>query len=483
MQETTQGDAVALIETRLRRGELYFTLPEAAAMTGLSIDETRHAMEDLLNKYICRLQVSENGDLIYYFGEALQRRGEKTMAERCREFFNWLWRVFTVIYKSWIAVTLVAYFVVFLVIVLAVIVATSFQDDRRGGGRSMPLGTLFDLFFSIFYWRSVTGTMTDPRGLPGRRARHDEPRSSEINAKQKNLITAVYDFVFGPPSMTPDPLSNAREVAAYLQQNNGIVVTAELCALAGWTLPQAEIFLTDCILRYQGEGKISDDPVLYGQFDELMRGVSEVESGEIVYYWDEDEPNYEMNGNRPSQNVIICVMNGFNLIVSFAIVRGGLSAVSARVVSRGVLAGLAKAAWVNVVFGVMPLTFSILFFGIPLARWFRNRTLKQRRQKETIRKRLFKAIFARQGRAQTVDDVTAAVNRRSREAVLSPPEVEAALKELALDMPGDMEVSEEAKLQFAFPRITSELTVVERLRRHRRGDDSLGTIVIESDNR
>ncbi len=89
---------------------------------------------------------------------------------------------------------------------------------------------------------------------------------------------------------------------AYLQQHNGIVVTTELSALAGWTLSQAETFLTDCILRYRGESKISNDPVLYGQFDELMRGVGEVEVGEVTYYWDEYEPEYELNGNYATQH-------------------------------------------------------------------------------------------------------------------------------------------------------------------------------------
>lgn len=152
MGETTQSDAITLIDSRLRQGERHFTLPEAAAMTGLSIDDTRHAMEALLTKYVCRLQVSEYGDLIYHFGDALQRRGEKTAAERRQELLAWLWRIFTVIYKAWIAVTLVVYFVVFLVIVIAAIIAASSRqssDDRRDhGGSAIHLGSLFDLFLA-----------------------------------------------------------------------------------------------------------------------------------------------------------------------------------------------------------------------------------------------------------------------------------------------------------------------------------------------
>jgi hypothetical protein len=50
-------------------------------------------------------------------------------------------------------------------------------------------------------------------------------------------------------------------------------------------------------------------------------------------------------------------------------------------------------------------------------------------------------------------------------------------------MPGDMAVSEVAEVQYSFPRLTAELTAVERLRQGRRDDDTLGPIIIESDNR
>jgi hypothetical protein len=82
-----------------------------------------------------------------------------------------------------------------------------------------------------------------------------------------------------------------------------------------------------------------------------------------------------------------------------------------------------------------------------------------------------------------VDEVTAAVNRGSGEEALASAEVEAALKELTLDMPGDMDVSEMAEVRFSFPRLTAELAAVDRLRQSHRDDDALGTIVIESDNR
>ena len=96
---------VALIERHLRQRPAPFTLTEAASTTGLAVHEARDALDALLAKYVCRLQVSEHGDLIYNFSAPLRRRGAKTWAERRREILAWLWRVFTVLYRVWIAVT------------------------------------------------------------------------------------------------------------------------------------------------------------------------------------------------------------------------------------------------------------------------------------------------------------------------------------------------------------------------------------------
>jgi hypothetical protein len=46
-----------------------------------------------------------------------------------------------------------------------------------------------------------------------------------------------------------------------------------------------------------------------------------------------------------------------------------------------------------------------------------------------------------------------------------------------------MDVAGSVEVQYAFPRLTAELDAVERLRQHRRDDDTLGRIILESDNR
>ena len=484
---TTAEQALARIEHHLSRQQTHFTLPEAAALSGLSIAAVRDALEVCLHKYVCRLQVSEQGDLIYNFGPTLRRRDTQTWGERLHEVGAWLWKLFTVLYKAWIALTLVLYCVVFAVMMLALLLASSSRrsDERQRSRSSSPLDMegILRLFMTIFQWRVITGSIGYRYDRQGYRYRHYQPQPGVWHPQQKHFITAVYDFVFGPPRVPLDPLQNAKEVAAYLQQHKGLIVAAELCALAGWTFAQAETFLTDCVIRYQGETHITDNAVLYSQFDRLMRGVGSVAASEIVSYWDEYEPEYEFTGNSTFQNWLIGGMNCVNLLGAVLVLNGLFDGLlQGQLRQFWGLTSASSVTWLSLGLGWLPLLFSVLFFCIPLGRLLRLRTLQRRRHRTNIRKRLSKAIFARQGQPQSVAQIVTRVHSGGQEETLTAAEGESLLKELALDMPGDMLVNDLAEIQFSFPRLTRELQEVEKLRLERRVDDRLGQIIIESDN-
>ena len=490
MPEFDPKQAIEILEKRLRKEQKRFTLNEAAAATGLSIDATRDAFESLLKKYVCRLQVTENGDLIYDFGATLRRRGEKTAKERFDTFLGWLWKAFTAIYKAWITVTLVVYFVLFLVILIALLVASSSgRGDRKSRGASIDLSRFAYLFFSIFRWRTITGATMYRTDRQGYRYRKYNPTPGVIDEKKKNFVASVYDFVFGPPRVQIDPLANQKEVAAYLQRQKGIIVSAELCALAGWTFPQAENFFTDCLVRFDGTVNVSENGAMYGQFDDIVRGLGELETAEIVFYWDEYEPEYELTGNSASRNLLVAFLNSFNLLFAFLVVSGALANVIVPVGANETAMALASLLQSlstpgtagNILLGWLPLIFSTLFFLIPAVRWFRIQKASKQRTISNMRKRLYKVIFANRGRAESAEAVARAINGNAREHQVPKETVEKLLSNLALDMPGDTSVSEDGQVVYAFPRVADELKEVDVLRSGRRLDTGLGKVIVDSD--
>ena len=262
-------------------------------------------------------------------------------------------------------------------------------------------------------------------------------------------------------------------------------MAAELSALAGWTFEEAETFLTDCVVRYEGETKISDQAVLYGQFDTITRWVDEGPEGssngpeeQVVYYWDEYEPEYELTGNSVTHNAMVIGLNTANLLFSLLVLNGSFT----DLLETQLPIATASGPLVFLVFGWLPLVFSGLFFLIPAARFFSVRAMQSQQHQQNIRKRLFHAVFAQQGQAQTTGEVLGTLHAANERESLAAPVVEERLKELVLDMPGSLRINDAAELEFSFPRITRELRAALTLRRQRQLDHSLGDIVIESDN-
>ncbi len=474
-------DAAAIVERKILAGEGRFTQTEASAATGLSLDATKDALGAILEKYVCRLQVTENGDLIYDFGKRPRRRGQRTIGELLEIAGDWLWKAFTVIFKIWIALTLVVYFVVFLAILVAIIIAAASSGRKDGRGRgSMDVGFAgaTRLFLSIFQWNTVTGRTDYRTDDKGYRFRKFEPKPGALNQKKKSFVASVYDFVFGPPRVELDPLNNEKEVAAYLRNQKGIVTTSELMALAGWTLSQAQSFFTDCLVRFHGEVEVTEEEgVMFGEFDRIVRGVGKIETGKVVRYWDEYEPVYEWTGNTAGRNALIAGMNCFNLVFAVVLLFNypdilqmlGFDAVSVDAVSGPVLA-----------LGWIPLVFSLVFFLVPLLRYPKIRRDNRRRHEENIRKRMFRAIFEFKGNPATVDRFAAAVNKNAPEEKLDRETVVRLLDTLVLDIGGSTGISESAEVIYSFPRIKDELNVVDRLRRKKTLDRDLGGVIAES---
>ena len=478
-----------ILEKRLRKDLRHFTLYEAAASTGLSIDAVRDGMQPLMEKYLCRLQVTENGDLIYDCGEKLRRRGRKSLRDIWRLLSAKAWQIFTGLFKIWITMTLVVYFLIFVAIMILLLVAASSQrSDRRGGGGGrgggMPINmnALIYTFMSIFRWRTHSGRIrydTDRQGYPYRR--YESP-SSAINEKKKSFIASVYDFVFGPPRVQPDTLQNAREVAAFLTENKGILVTADLEALAGWNASEADTYFTECLVRFQGEVNVSEQGAIYGEFDDILRGIGEAGRGKIVYYWDEYEPEYEVTGNSTGRNIAVGFMNVFNLFFALLITSGAFSGMVAAAQQnpemRGPLIDLLNS---TTFLGWVPLVFSLLFFAIPLGRWMKVQFLRRQRRANNIRKRLYKVIFTTRGQPQTLDAVVTRVNQAGPEEKLAPDFVQKWMNELSLDLQGDLSVDEEGKLRYEFPKIRLELEDAPRLRAQKKITPGLGDVIVESD--
>lgn len=485
METITLKANAQLLEKKIKELKGKFTLNDAAAITGVPTEQARESLNELMSKYLCHLQVSENGDLIYDFGTNPTRRGEKTFAEILEGVQNWLWKAFTIFFKAWITVTLVVYFAVFVSILILMIIGmtASNKDDNRKSGDSGALFRLIgDIFYAIFRWNTIQNYRETyyERDRYGQPYKHYKPIESALfNTKarspkaKKNFISSVYDFVFGPPRVETEPFENQKEVAAYARQNKGIMVLPEFKALAGWEHTQAQEFMTDCIARFNGSAEISTNGVLYADFYDLTRSKTQNQDGKIEWYWNEYEPEYELTGNTAGRNAGIIFLNAFNLLFA--------SFFTFSPAFREMIGGDDFADIVFYGLGVIPFLFSTIFFAVPILRYFNILPKRRKRRINNIRKRLIKVIYLKGvNKNLSLDEIVAEVNADNAEK-LSKPEVEKMMNELVVDWQGNVVLNDSGRVDYEFHQLRYEMEEVRNLRQHRKDDGrNLGNIYMDT---
>lgn len=476
METITLKENAKLLEKQIGKVKGQFTLNDAASMTGVPTEQAREALNELMEKYVCRLVVTENGDLIYDFGSSPLRRGEKTFAERWESIKAWLWKAFTIFFKIWIAVTLVVYFIIFVVILIAAIVALTASDkdnnNRGSGGAGKMLSGVFDLFWAIFRWNTIMGYQRTyyEQDRYGYRYKHYEPQKSAFNPKKKNFIASVYDFVFGPPRVEQEPFANQKEVAAYARQKKGIVSLSELKGLAGWNTEQAQAFLSDCVVRFNGDARISpENAVLYADLSDLIRSTNQEHDGQVEWYWDEFEPEYELTGNTTGRNGWVIFMNLFNL----AFATFFLVSLAERIQYEPEM----MAVWIGL--GIVPFVFSFIFFTVPLLRWAYLLPKRKQRHRNNQRKRLVKVIYQNAGKKLSLSQVEMMVNQGHPEK-LDRALIEELMRELVIDWDAEAAYSSENELVYNFENLGRELQEAEKLRSNRNYRESLGNTYFDT---
>lgn len=462
-QPTSLTQSVRALEQSLQTHSRRLTLGDATSLTGGHQQDAKQALETLMQRYDCQLQVTDQGDLLYDFGSSLHRRGEKTWAERWEGIKDALWKAFVVGFKVCISVVLVTYFVVFLVLAILLLVggtaakASNDNDsdsDGDGFGGWIAFNLLMDVMRSIFLWEMYFG---GPTYTP-----YSPPKP-----KEKKFILAVYDYVFGPQLQVRSLQDDLRELAAYIRRQQGLLTEPEVLALSGKEGPQSAQLFTSSLVQFEGEADVSEQGALIGRYRELSRMASQQGDAQVQWYWDEPEYDYPLTGNSSGRNTLITFLNGFNLLASGYIAFG----------LQG--EGYELSTAMTIALGWFPFLFSLVFFALPLIRSLQLGRKKARRRREYARKQLLRLLFTSGKETFPQAELLAAAQKGGKDAPLSPAEAEKLLQEVAQEVEGELQVQDDGNLAWRFDRLQLTLREAARLR-GQGGDKGLGQVVFDT---
>jgi len=395
-------------EFRRNRGEA--TVADLVVRTGLPKYQVETEVRAVSDEYGARLRVTESGELLYSFPRGLHSRyrGFGPALKR-------LWKGFrraagtaaAFLFKVWIVVMLVGYFVLFLALTLAALAAsiaaqTAGNRDSRGRGRRDGggfafTGRILELFIRIWFYGELFKS-------PERRY-YERGRRLEKSGDRRPLHKAVFSFVFGDGDPNePWAETEKKAVVAFIQAKRGVISLEEFMTLTGHRPEEAQDAINRYLYEFEGSPEVTGTGTIYFFFPALLRRG--------------DERDRSFGGSAPLKrlvpfssnprkaNVWFAALNGVNLgfggyFLFNALTRGiprippGIERLPAdfyliilSFVSRVSADPLSMVLWG---LGFVPAAFAVLFYLVPFLRSLRL----ARANEEIKRQNLRKLVYAR----------------------------------------------------------------------------------------
>jgi hypothetical protein len=406
----------------LKKSRNEATVADMIAGTGLPKYQVEQGIKTALDEYAGRLRVTESGEILYSFPSGMRstKKGFGPAFKRfIKAFARVSARVLSFLFKIWIVVMLIGYFVIFLALIVLAIVASfaasaaggkgrdSRSSSRRGGGfgGTFMVIRLFDLLLRMWFYSSILNSFQG-----GTRQKKPVGRP---------FYKSVFGFAFGEGDANPEWEEREKmRVISYIRAKRGVITLEELMALTGRDNDEAQTLVNRYLLEFEGEPAVTEKGTLIFIFPELLR-TTEGEQKTFMPVSLQDplvKNTAPFSANKPQTNGWITFFNAFNLLLgSFFLVfplTPGMAFVHAFSASSRVPTDLLTYFYsfivqgltylhvsnpvplITIALGVIPATFSILFFLVPLFRKIRLARQNRKITEENLRKRIYAEIMA-----------------------------------------------------------------------------------------
>lgn len=460
------------------------TVADVVALSGLPKHQVETVLPAVVSECRGQMAVTESGEILYRFPLGLSNP-EKSLG---RKLLRWTAKALAALFKVWIMVMLVGYFVLFVLILLAAIaisIALSFakrdgedRGDSGGGIFGFYLVTrVVEMFVLIWLYSG-------------------DPYERTLK-KKKPFHKAIFEFVFGSEESPEAWAKQERKaVISFVRQNKGSISLEELMALTGKPRQEADAFVSRLLLEYEGEPRVSDSGTLHFFFPELMK----TSLGPGRPYVLPPQELIPFTRNPSNTNAWIIGLNAFNLVFSAYFLGFGLQGFDAvrmagdnlgilYLITTAVVASVANLdlaaaeAWIVGVLGVVPLVYSGFFFGIPLVRRWRENLKNLAIKTGNLRRKIVAAVLSRPLEVR-LDQVQpeAATEAPGKPGVEREAIKEGILRDLADDRAID--VLSASPLVYSVPELEREKKDLEEVRRSTDLSRlALGKVVFDTEER
>jgi hypothetical protein len=423
---------------------------EAISKTGYSKDDIISGLNRLIELFEARVVLDDvAGGLRYIFKYPLWQRGKRTAKEILTSIGRGVLKVVKTIYKGAVGVILIAYTIIFAIVLL--VLSGNNNDNDSGAG----IGMLFRIISEIFFWNAVSRPYYINEDRYGNKYRTYQQKEEK---KGTGFIKGVFSFVFGPEIPPIEEEADVREVAAYVRlKTNGIITAANMIELAGISYEKAESRLAEYCGKFDGFLDITNDGTIYGNFSNIMGSTSQSEHQNITYYIDEIEPPIEFTGNKSSRNLGIICMNALNMVMSLVILQ--MHNKPPVEYFNGELVGI----WWELIYGGFgfwlgwfPLLVSTSYFAIPIIRYPSFLIKKKNRNNRVLHKILIGNICKARQKSFTLSEL---VDITKTKMDANEDKVRDMMYDILRELAGTMEIKEDGTILYTFERLYNEFNL------------------------
>jgi hypothetical protein len=360
----------------------------------------------------------------------------------------------------------------------SVFVSAAGKSSGRGRkGGSFNIG-LFNLIWRLWFYSELTR----PKNSYGRKK----------NNANRSLQKSIFSFVFG----NDDPNKNWDEqekkaIISYIQANSGVVSLVEYMAFTGKSGVEAETDIISFCSKYEGSPEVTDEGTIVYRFDKLLLSKNKNKNSELI---PPVKRLKKFSGNTKTTNGWFAVINTVNLIFgSYYLYQSNHAGhLISEIQKKSASALYAHTHYyfsyltdnphilISSVLGLIPLLFSILFWIIPVIRFFKEKKENKEIKLGNFKRFSFSKIFSY---PNNID--ISAFNSNIPEC--SPDDLASAADRVVKDIGAisnpQIEITENGKTIYSFKEIEDEKKALEKYRKTADNSQSkLGEIVFDSNS-
>jgi hypothetical protein len=473
------------------------TIADIVAKTALPLRTVRELVPIAADEYSARLEVTESGEILYSFPHGFVskyrgfRAGLRKAVEKIKKGVK---TAASWVFKVWIMVMLVGYFIFFMLIALASLLlsfAGSANSDNRSSRRGDGVGgiylasSIFNLIIRIWFYSELLKPVD-----PYYRGRGTVP---PVRPKGRPLYKAIFSFVFGDGDPNADwPVREKQAVIAYIQAKSGVISLPELMSLTGLPPDKAEERITAYCAEFGGLPEATEDGTVVYRFDEILLR-ADTQNRSFPGLSGPVKRLKSFSANEKKLNVWFSLINAVNLAFGSYFLYNALSTgailnqadFNASSYLYGVLYVLLSPIIANplpvivFVLGIVPLIFSLLFWLVPGLRFVMNRRDNEEIKLENFRKSGYGRIWDAPLAVKPQEITPQAKECRPQNLATAQDRV---IKEFGAYANPDVSLDETGKPVYVFKELDREKAALGKYRSGiTPGVSDLGKIVFDSE--